>query len=74
MSRRLESIVSSYHHNKDKMGLYEQQIEALVECNRRLMEVLSEFELHEEKLIKRLRRMEEINLEYMREYCQVKGR
>lgn len=33
-----------------------------------------DFELQEEKLIKRLKRMEQINLQYMKQYCQVKGR
>lgn len=71
---KLSIIVAEYFESMNKLQAYYQQIEALVGYNRRLVDILAQFEDQEFRLLTRLRRMEEVNIEYMREYCLLKGR
>ena len=71
---KISDIVAAYYNNMDKLTLYYTQIDTLVDYNKRLIDILREFEAHEDKLIKRLKRMEEFHVEYMRGFCQAKSR
>ena len=71
---KLSIIVKKYFESIPLIKKQAEEVDILIQYNKKLIEILGTFEEQETKLITRLRRLEEMNLEYMREYCILKGK